>query len=352
MENTIIPAKIEDISVQWLEKTLNNNHGNIISLTYETVEGGYTGLNYRLFLTYKEGVVNTVFVKFPIGNSYNTKSSDNKEHFLAVARKEIRFYQEIASECQIPIPKCLFSAFDNENSLLILEDLGKNVLPYSRQDMNESHIIQIADSMATFHKKFWQNPRLESLDWINKLFDKKKENYEKIRSFEKASQIFINRFRSNLSNEQICIILNIVSKYPRLVSVLESPPETLIHGDWTSSNLILRESDDKVYIVDWAGLYKGSYLWDMMKFLEFELNEKILYNFIKSYSKRLNDGGVLVEFDDLCRNFYIAQAWYICGTIEFIAGIKEEYLHDPGTEWMWKFVENEELFKHLSKMPL
>jgi len=350
MEKIIIPAKIEDISIQWLEKTLNKNHEPIESLTYETVEGGYTGLNYRLFLTNKEGVINTVFVKFPIGNSYNTKSSDNKEHFLAVARKEIRFYQEIASECQIPIPQCLFSAFDNEKSLLILEDLGKNLLPYSRQDINESQIIQIADSMAAFHKKFWQNPRLESLDWINKLFGNKKDNNEKMRSFEKASQIFTNRFRSCLSKEQISIILNITTKYPGLVSVLESPPATLIHGDWTLSNLILRESDNKIYIVDWAGLYKGSYLWDMMKFLEFELDEKILNIFIESYSKRLNDGGVLVDIDDLFRNFYLAQAWYICGTIEFIAGIKEEYLHDPGTEWMWKFAKNEELFKHLENI--
>ena len=144
------------------------------------------------------------------------------------------------------------------------------------------------------------------------------------------------------------MIEQVASEYPRLKTAVASPPLTLTHGDWTSANLIWNESENRVYVVDWAGVCRGSYLWDMIKFLDFELNDRILGIFLDAYSKNLNRGRTLVEFIDLCREFYLAQAWYLCGTIQFIAGIKREHLHDPGTEWIWEFVDNQEIFTHLS----
>ncbi len=127
-----------------------------------------------------------------------------------------------------------------------------------------------------------------------------------------------------------------------------SPPLTLTHGDWTPVNIIWKESESKAYVVDWAGICKGSYVWDMIKFLDFELNDEILEIFLNSYAKSLNRDRTLVEWYDLSARFYLAQAWYVCGTIEFIAGIKEEHLHDPGTEWIWEFVHNQQIFSHLA----
>ena len=90
----------------------------------------------------------------------------------------------------------------------------------------------------------------------------------------------------------------------------------------------------------------------MIKFLDFELNPGILDIFLGSYTKSLNQDRMLVEFNDLCNGFHLAQAWYLCGTIEFIAGIKEEHLRDPGTEWIWEFVNNQQIFSHFSRIVL
>ena len=105
---------------------------------------------------------------------------------------------------------------------------------------------------------------------------------------------------------------------------------------------------NRAYVVDWAGICRGSCLWDVIKFLDFELNDSILGVFLHAYATRLNRDGTLFEFDDLCKTFYLAQAWYLCGTIQFIAGIRQEHLHDPGTEWIWEFVHNRQIFAHLA----
>ena len=351
MSISAIPKRIEEISAQWLENVLQGSFftGSIESLTYESVEGGYTGLNYRVFLSTRDQGPLTIFVKFPVGNSYNTKSASNMNHFQTTARNEIRFYREIANEIQIPTPKCLFSAYDDDNnSLLILEDLGNGRLPNNREELEENQLSQIADSMASFHRYFWQDPRLESMDWIKTRFSSERNYDEEIQSFQDSSCVFVNRFNSHLSADQLRVINKVAFEYPRLKTAVASPPLTLTHGDWTSANLVWKESENNAYVVDWAGICKGSYLWDIIKFLDFELNDKILGIFLNSYSKSLNRDRTLVEFDDLCNKFYLAQAWYLCGTIQFIAGIKEEHLHDPGTEWIWEFVNNQQIFAHLS----
>src|SRR5512138_2491554 len=73
MSMAVIPRKIEEISAQWLENVLSGSlfTGSIESLTYESIRGGYTGLNYRVFLSTSHQGAFTVFVKFPIGDSYN-----------------------------------------------------------------------------------------------------------------------------------------------------------------------------------------------------------------------------------------------------------------------------------------
>jgi hypothetical protein len=350
MNQATIPASIEEISAPWLEDVLQKSSfmaGSIGSLTFEPVEGGYTGLNYRLFLSTSDQKVLTVFAKFPVGDSYNTKSADDISRFLELAGNEIRFYREIADESQIPIPRCLFSACDNDNSLLILEDLGNGRLPSNRHELKENQLSQIADSMAAFHKHFWETPRLESLDWIKTRFAAERNHEEEIQSFQIASHIFVNRFKSHLSTDQMRVVSKVASEYPRLKTAVASPPLTLTHGDWTSANLVWRETVSNAYVVDWAGIQKGSYLWDIMKFLDFELDEKVLGTFLSTYSKTLNSDVTLVESDDLYKEFFLAQAWYLCGTIEFIAGIREEFLNDPGTEWIWEFANNRKIFSHL-----
>ncbi len=343
-----IPKKIEEISAHWLESVLRGSlfTGSIESLTYQPVEGGYTGLNYRVFLSTRDQGAFTLFVKFPIGDSYNTKSASNMDHFQIIARNEIRFYREIANEIQVPTPRCYYSAYDHDHSLLILEDLGNGRLRRNLDELTENQLSQIAASMASFHRHFWQNPRLESMDWLATRFSSKRNQDEEIQAFQNSSLIFLNRFKSYLSPDQLGLINKIATDYPRLKTAVVSPPLTLTHGDWTAVNLILKEN--KIYVVDWAGICKGSYVWDMIKFLDFELRDKILGIFLNAYSKSLNRGRTLVEFNDLCARFYLAQAWYLCGTIEFIAGIKEEHLHDPGTEWIWEFVNNRQIYSHLA----
>lgn len=350
MSISAIPRKIEEISAQWLENVLRGSlfAGSIESLTYQSIEGGYTGLNYRVFLSTSDQGALTIFVKFAIGDSYNTKSTSNMNRFQTIARNEIRFYREIANEIQTPTPRCLFSAYDNDNSLLILEDLGNGRLPNNREKLTENQLSQIAASMASFHRHFWQNPRLESMDWIETRFSSKRNQDEEIQAFQNSSLIFVNRFKSHLSTDQLDLFNKVPFEYPRLKTAVVSPPLTLTHGDWTPANLVWKESENKAYVVDWAGICKGSYLWDMIKFLDFELNDEILGIFLNSYSKSLNRDRTLVEFNDLCAKFCLAQAWYLCGTVEFIAGIKEEHLHDLGTEWIWEFVNNQQIFSHLS----
>ncbi len=208
MSISAIPRKIEEISARWLENVFRGSlfTGRIESLTYQSIEGGYTGLNYRVFLSTSDQGALTLFVKFPIGDSYNTKSASNMNRFQAIARNEIRFYREIANEIQLPTPRCLFSAYDNDNSLLILEDLGNGQIPNNREELKENQLSQIAASMASFHRHFWQNPRLESLDWIGTRFSSKRNPDEEIKAFQNSSLIFANRFKSHLSTEQLGVI--------------------------------------------------------------------------------------------------------------------------------------------------
>ena len=166
--------------------------------------------------------------------------------FRTIARNEIRFYREIANEIQVPTPKCLFSAYDENNSLLILEDLGNGRLPNNGEELKENQLSQIADSMASFHRHFWQDPRLESMDWIKTRFSSKRNHDEEIQSFQNSSRVFVDRFNSHLSADQLRAINKVAFEYPRLKSAVASPALTLTHGDWTSANLIWKESENRI----------------------------------------------------------------------------------------------------------
>jgi Ser/Thr protein kinase RdoA (MazF antagonist) len=201
--------------------------------------------------------------------------------------------------------------------------------------------------MAAFHAHFWHRSRLDALDWVDTRFSPEQDDAEETESFRDASRVFVQLFRSDLSEEQTLLINRIGAEYTRLKRAVADGPLTLTHGDWTRANLVWHEAKEITYVVDWAGICKGSFVWDIIKFLDFELDEEVVGAFLGAYSESLNRDKPLLGLQAIRSRFHLAQAWYVCGTIAFIASIKEEHLRDPGTEWIREFVSNRQVFAHL-----
>ena len=89
--------------------------------------------------------------------------------------------------------------------------------------------------MAAFHERFWQDPGLGSMDWLQTRFSSTRDHDGEIASFRKASDVFVDRFGADLSTEQIRVIGNAAPEYPRQKTAVVSPPLTLSHGDWTTA---------------------------------------------------------------------------------------------------------------------
>ena len=306
-----IPTSADAITAEWLTDALRSTSTiHTATVTHRRLEPigdieGFMGELTRVTLSYdrpEENGPHTLIAKFPT-NDLELRAA------LAVNRlyeREVRFYQNVAKQIKMRIPRCYFSHIDEsgQNPLLLLEDMaparvGDQIAGCS---IAEAELALI--DLAKFHAAFWNSPQLKTFDWARVISSPDRMNQGQYQGYKWPA--FYEKLEPLLSD----VIVDVTREYgklmPQIAKKMGDRPQTMIHGDYRLDNLFFGQAGEGVPFaaIDWQTMKIGSGTCDVAYFLsdnlEVNLRRQAEDNLLNLYHKTLLDHGVQAYSFEQC----------------------------------------------------
>jgi hypothetical protein len=157
--------------------------------------------------------------------------------------REVRFYEELASSLSIAVPRCYWSAYDQDGGhfVLLLEDLGAlraadQLAPGSARDAR-----LVADLLVDLHARWWNDRSLDALPWLPPVDSE--INKLGLGLYAQAWPSFLERLGDRLPREALEVGERLGSRSMALLEELAHSPRTLCHGDVRLDNVLFGDQD-------------------------------------------------------------------------------------------------------------
>lgn len=252
-----IPVDVRSVTAEWLTEALGvggpGGDAAVTSFRVERVgeEQGWTGVLAHFELSYSEpveGAPSSLIAKF---------SPPDPSHVFGL--HEVPFYREIAAGRDFPIPVCYYGEVDTRTgaSVMLLEDLSRLRTVGFTDGCTPGEAEAAVRALATIHATWWNDPRLESMDWLFSIGDTRFAEWwaqypQEIKTLLPELEVsrglfeFGDRFATDM---------------PLILDRIEGAPFTCVHKDIHVDNLLFgsHPDDPSVVLVDWqtAGRGKG-----------------------------------------------------------------------------------------------
>jgi hypothetical protein len=268
-----VPYDFRDITPAWLSEALKLGGvlGGAFVSRYSAdaiAEGkGFMNQLFRLTLDYTSGppdLPRTLIVKLP--------STDRKLRTifdrLGQNRREVGFYRELAASENLSVPTCYYSALDpeTENTVLLLEDLtnarqGDSVAGCSLDDAHRA-IVHLARFQATW----WENPRLDELDWMPL---KRDESDAYLDIYPAAWESLIHQAGRGMPPSLRQLGDTLRPHLARIKARLTRRPRTIVHGDYRLDNCFFDDGTESKppVVLDWEFCVRGRGVCDVATFI-------------------------------------------------------------------------------------
>jgi aminoglycoside phosphotransferase (APT) family kinase protein len=268
-------SDISEITPEWLTSVVNPSTPDTHVVSYEPTnigeDIGFAGRIYRLKLDYdrEDTGPGSVIVKLATG--------DEKLKRLLAERgmlfKEARFYQELAGEMKISVPKTHHAAYDEDSGdvTIVLEDLGDLQWPDAMAEMPLDQCRTAIETIARMHAQWWNHPRIEA-DWLTP-FTNRGSRAQDAEILDKSFEIVA---KLSVECDYLVECMKIVRRHmPKLPGELpRENPVTLIHGDFHPNNITIR--DGSTVLFDWQIVERGSPLTDVVNMMMSGLEPRTL----------------------------------------------------------------------------
>jgi aminoglycoside phosphotransferase (APT) family kinase protein len=303
--NDSTPETPEAITPEWLSRALASTLPGVEVAGVEIRDrhSGTTG-RARLALEYASGSAGpeTVFVKLPPFDAA-------QRQLVAVTdmgRREARFYEALAAETPVRVPRPYFVAHGDDPTryIMVLEDLEAAgcSFPADVDAHARDHGRQLMQTLARLHAHFWEDARFEGeLAWIPramrgalgaKLIEQAREKFS-----EELPPVFADLCRLYSENHE------------RICDLWDDGESTLIHGDTHTGNHLL--DGGQVGLYDWAVVSRSPGIRDVAIFMcnscPVEVRRAKEEDWLGAYRRGLLDGGVDAPgLDTLWRRYRLA----------------------------------------------
>ena len=275
MSDLNIPASNE-VTAEWLTNALRSS-GTIKDATVTSIEFegdiaagvGFMGLLARIKPTYdqaEEGAPALIIAKFP------ATAPDNREiaEIFRFYEIETRFYQQIASEVELNTPELYDGDIDLDSGdfILLLQDLAPAQVADQIAGLTPEQTELAVRELAKFHATWWENPRLQKLDWMWAMNHPTRATTSE-QSYQQAWGSFVENFGATISPE----ILDIGERFGhRIIAILDEmskSPLTISHGDYRPDNLFFATAAGgaPLTVIDWQIMSIGPGTFDFSYFL-------------------------------------------------------------------------------------
>jgi hypothetical protein len=297
-ETTIFPDRPEAITAGWLSEALSSSLPGVQVKRVQVLDqhSGTTG-RMRTRLEYGPGPQGpqNVFVKLP-------PFDESQRQLVAMTdmgRREARFYQSLAAEVPMRIPRAYYAAHggDPTQYVMVLEDLEASGCTFTRRldEHAEANAEQLIGSLARLHAHFWDDPRFDDeFSWL--LPPRRSQRGAEL--VEQARHKFGANFPPVFSE----LARLYVEHWESIVDLWDDGVPTLIHGDTHNGNHFM--DGNTVGLYDWAVISRAPGIRDICIYLGHscptDLRRREQDRWLRNYRQVLVDSGVdPPSFEDL-----------------------------------------------------
>ena len=200
-----IPETVKDLTPDWFTSILDlheNSHVESVKLQSLGEKDSVSGYIYRAQLSFSsktQEAPRSIVLKMP-------RSRDQRTPFLLKAYiREVRFYQLLAHNVGIHVPKLIYADVNIGTSdyILALEDFPESTNVRNEIGATQDQTYNLLENMAKLHAQYWEDPELSAYEFLNNL-----EDIMEIYSTDlpKCVPVFLSRFSHLLEPDDIAFI--------------------------------------------------------------------------------------------------------------------------------------------------
>ena len=329
MASPTVPRSLHDITPDWLTTAL----GSVCATAGATVacysaeaiaEGtGFVNRIFRLRLAYdvaNPALPNTIIVKLPPLDPTLREVADRLGHH----RREIGFYQELATNPHLPAPRHYYARHDPiaRDTALLLEDMGHARQGDSVRGCSFDEARQAMVQLARFQASWWDRTAQGLPDWMPSK-DSEIALYQDL--YPGAWESLKEKAGRGLPHGLRKLGDRLRPEIPGIKSELATSPRTVLHGDFRLDNCFFAPEASAVRLVvfDWEFCVQGRGACDAATFISeafpVEQRRKVESALLRAYHSVLVDNGVAdYSFEQCWHDYRLAMLeifvfWIITG---------------------------------------
>ena len=264
-----IPGSIDDVTPAWLSEVM----GCTITDATATQIGvgiGVSSALYRVSLQGDGDCVPSVVVKLPALDEAAVFTSTVLRMYI----REVGFFEKLAGQSPIRVPKYHHGAVDEETSkfVVVMEDLGGMRIVDQVEGMAIEDAERAVDELAAWHANWWnQADALAEQGMVVSLGD---PIYPAI-----LPMVFGEGWAKVTAAMDVQpSILDVGPRFgdaiAGLLQDLNAAPRTMTHGDYRADNILLAD-DGSIALLDFQLIGSGSGAYDLAYFVTQSLDPEV-----------------------------------------------------------------------------
>lgn len=242
---------------------------------------------------------------------------------LPPLQSELNVYQDLFQDGRRWAPTLYGSVRMGEEVWLFLEDVGNRTL---KSEITQENLQKATTTLAGLHVAFGREVANGQLQRRSHLPVRDYPSY-----IAGAKQAFVltralinKKLFPSVTGRHLAKLEAVINIYDRVAIALVGAPQTLVHGDFNSQNVLLDPvpGGDRVFIVDWANSYIGAGLIDLVDLATFATNNfgpgilpRLLHNYRAAYRAASGEPMASEPLEEL----------FVCGQIEKKVGLIRWY---------------------------
>ncbi len=327
------PLSPDGLNSQWLTEVLRGSgeltdQGQIDAFSYIYIGGGVglLGMVLRIHLTYQgnETGPDSLVIKFAHDQPENRQIANNTRLY----EREVSFFNDIAPDLEIAMPKCHYAAFDTESggNVVVLEDLHEYALGDQINGITADKAFMVADIITPLHAKFWDKgeetfPHMFQVD-SDDFIERSTPGFHG--SWENALERFPGFFPDPLQKA----LPRYVKGLNNIYKDMGNRTKTVIHGDVRMDNALFGEGKPgllPVILIDWQNVMVSNPLYDIAWMtatsLSVETRRECEQALLAHYVACLQNAGVENYSLEQCEKDYDIALLFILHFTILIAGV-------------------------------
>ena len=181
-------------------------------------------------------------------------SPDEKANRIGLYEREVGFYQKLASRSGLRTPRCYYSDVNTETGdhILVLEHMVSVKLVELFAGYSPEDAELAIRSIALFHVAWWESPEIETIDWLDEW------PYEQPADvFQEVWDLFVEQVERPLPAMLKALGPRCGEYIVKMYKHCGRAPQTLLHGDYHTDNMLFPADDPPLAVVDWQLIMRG-----------------------------------------------------------------------------------------------